>query len=272
MTYVRDVGSKIERMLIQRSRRKMKMPSKELRGNVSILRDKKGLMKVLVPLYMDPDSNWDRVAAVASRIPVTVIVNPNNGPGTSPSADYMEGIKKLHDAGVTVLGYVYTKYGACCADKIQAEIDLYKSFGIDGIFFDEVSNQPKDLEYYRVLGDYVRSSLGGSVFLNPGTNTDEGYINSPIGDTTSIFDDRWTNWPGYEPNDYVDLYDNDRFASFVYAAPNASAMRSSIDLALSRGIGYFYVTDQEPPNPWSELPAFWDEEVDYVERMQIQID
>jgi hypothetical protein len=258
-------------MLIQRSR-KLKMPSEDLRGNVSISRDKKGPMKVLVPLYMDPDSSWDRVAAVASRIPVTVIVNPNNGPGTSPSADYMEGIMRLHEAGVTVLGYVYTCYGARSADKIQAEIDLYKSFGIDGIFFDEVSNEPKDLEYYRVLGDYVRSSYrAGSVFLNPGTNTDEGYINSSIGDTTSIFDDLWTRWLGYEPNDYIGLYDNDRFASLVYAAPNVLAMRSSIDLALSRRIGYFYVTDQEPPNPWSELPAFWDEEVDYVERMQLKI-
>jgi hypothetical protein len=232
----------------------------------------RGALKALVPLYMEPDAGWYRVAAVASRISVIVILNPDNGPGTSPSADYMESIEELREAGVTVLGYVSTDYGAIAADKIHGEIDMYKHFGIHGIFFDQVSSQPEDLEYYRALGNYVRTSLEGSVFLNPGTRTDEEYIEGEIGDTTSIFEGPWSSWLGYEPDTYLGLYDSQRFASLVYAVPSAREMRSCVDLALSRGIGCFYVTDRDHPNPWSELPAFWDEEVDYLTELKLQIE
>jgi hypothetical protein len=82
----------------------------------------RGALKALVPLYMEPDAGWYRVAAVASRISVIVILNPDNGPGTSPSADYMESIEELREAGVTVLGYVSTDYGAIAADKIHGKM------------------------------------------------------------------------------------------------------------------------------------------------------
>jgi hypothetical protein len=222
-------------------------------------------LKILVPLYVDPDSNWDRIVKAASCVSITVIINPNDGPGGNPTVEYLAGIKKLHNAGVKVVGYVYTGYGARNPKYIRADVDLYKRFGIDGIFFDEVSDESKDLGYYKLLSDYVRSNYRiGAVFLNPGTKTDEEYIKNSIGDTTVIFEDSWTKWPGYQPDKYISKYGHDRFASLVYTTSDASAMRSSIDLALNRGIGYVFVTDQKEPNPWSKLPAFWDAEVDYA--------
>ena len=64
---------------------------------------------MLIPLYSypnwyDPGSYiWDDVAAAASQISVTAVINPSNGPGDPPNADYQLGISDLRDAGVTTL-------------------------------------------------------------------------------------------------------------------------------------------------------------------------
>ena len=65
--------------------------------------------EMLIPLYSypnwyDPESYiWDDVAAAASQISITAIINPGNGPGSCPpNIDYQRGISDLRDAGVTI--------------------------------------------------------------------------------------------------------------------------------------------------------------------------
>ena len=45
-------------------------------------------------------------------------------------------------------------------------------------------------------------------------------------------------------------------------------MRSMLKEAIIKRIGYFYVTDGKPPNPWGRLPSYWEDEVDALARLQ----
>ncbi len=220
-------------------------------------------LKLLIPLYIDPpgsNDEWGNVAEAASNVPITVIVNPNNGPDGCPlDNNYVDGINRLHDAGITILGYVYTEWGTRDMQNVKADIDLYdQCFNIEGIFLDQTATGTNKLNYYRELYRYVKEeSLNlDKVVLNPGTNIHEDYLT--VGDTIGIFGDYSNNWPGYQPDDYVYTYPAERFAIFVYAVPDADTMEAYIGLAVDRNIGYVYLTNDIIPNPWDTLPSFFD--------------
>lgn len=44
-------------------------------------------------------------------------------------------------------------------------------------------------------------------------------------------------------------------------------MATWIALAAERKFRYIYVTDDTGSNPWDRLPAYWDEEVDAVQKV-----
>jgi hypothetical protein len=233
--------------------------------------------QILIPLYSYPNWNdppnyiWDDVAAANTQVPVTAIINPSNGPGGGPpNENYQHGLSDLRTAGVTIIGYVYTLYGARDTSVVKAEVDLYDQyFDIDGIFFDEVDNDTNMLSYYEKLYDYVKSRPNlEKVFLNPGTKIAEEYISSVHGcDAAVIFESESSKWPDYSPDDYVTsgVYPPERFAMLVHTTPDAATMRAHIDRAVARNIGYVYVTDDVLNNPWNTLPTYWTAEVDYIE-------
>jgi len=172
-------------------------------------------LKLLIPLYPDPsgtvptETYWSEVAAAATKVDITVVVNPDNGPNLKKEQDYegyRQGLKILRDAGVQILGYVFTGRGLCfpvpphgkvCKkeikfgepgneiyipapplSKIQKEVDTYyEKFEdlIDGIFFDEFANPIKDkdqLAAYIGLCDYVKQKENQIVVVNPGTKVE----------------------------------------------------------------------------------------------------
>lgn len=42
---------------------------------------------------------------------------------------------------------------------------------------------------------------------------------------------------------------------------DARAVQNLIVLAASRNVDYVYITDDELPNPWDTLPAYWNDEI-----------
>lgn len=229
-------------------------------------------LRLLVPLYAYPAWYapaayiWDDVAAAASQVPITAIINPNSGPdGGPPNSDYAHGLAELRAAGVSLLGYVATGYGARSAAAVKADIDLYDAyFDVDGIFLDEADNTPTGLAYYTDLYAYIHSRSNLSdVVINPGIGTAEEYLSAPAADTAVIFevDQGWTN---HVPAAYVSNYPPQRFAVLLYDVADAATMRAYVDLAVRRHIGYLYVTDDRGANPWDTLPTYWTNLVDYV--------
>jgi hypothetical protein len=229
-------------------------------------------VRLLIPLYSYPSWYspatylWDDVAAAAHQVPITAIINPNNGPyGLPPNSDYVVGLNDLRTNGVTILGYVFTSYGGRDTNLVKADIDLYDQFyNIDGIFLDEVSSTTNKLTYYGQIYDYIKSRPHlRQVVTNPGTQMDQAYVARPATDTTVIFENG-SGWNSYTPDTYVSHYNSQRFAMLVYSVATAGAMRSNIDLAVQRNIAYVYVTNDGGANPWDSLPSYWTEEVNYI--------
>lgn len=235
-------------------------------------------LRLLYPLYSypnwyQPDSYiWDDVAAANSQVPITAIINPNNGPDSCPpNSDYQRGLSDLRNGGVTILGYIYTSYGQRPLETVKAEVDLYREcFDVDGIFFDEAANDTLSLAYYQDLYSYVKTTLDGDmVIINPGSQIEQDYIKTPGGDSAIVFEDLSANWSLYQPDDYLSSgdYTAEHFAAIVHTVPDTDTMRSHLDLAVARNIGYVYITDDVEPNPFDQLPRFWQAEIDYIQAL-----
>jgi hypothetical protein len=230
-------------------------------------------LKILVPLYIYPDRNWDVVAAAAKKTTIVAIINPNSGPdGKPPNTEYRRGIDLLKRSGVKVIGYVPTNYGKRPIDSVKADVDLYaKHYGIHGIFFDEGASDRLSVDYYRQLSQYSRQQrhFGEAiVIVNPGTNVDPAYFQQQPVATTVIFENRANAWPNYRAPEYARQHPAATFASLVHSVPNAGLMREYVRLAKQRNFGYIYVTDDSTDrgdrNPWNSLPSYWPDFVSTV--------
>jgi hypothetical protein len=234
-------------------------------------------LAILVPLYSYP-SHWDRatylwddVAAAAARVPIAAIINPQNGPTPGQAnGDYVFGLGQLRDAGVTLLGYVYTGYGARSLDEVKADIDAYdQHYLVQGIFFDEAASSAERIDYYAQVHSYVRHRQDPwALILNQGTQTDEDYV--AVADTVVVFEDTWDQWATYQAGPYLPRYPSHRFATLIHKTP-AERMKQAVDLAVQRNITHLFVTDDSldsaDQNPWNSLPTYWTDLVGYVEQL-----
>jgi hypothetical protein len=209
----------------------------------------------IVPLYTSPgDSSWNVVIAAKMahpRVGVVAIVNPNNGPGGAVDSAYASGIARLTAAGIKVIGYVATGYGANSAATVKADIDRWKQFypgQLGGIFFDEQSNKAEFVSYYRDLSQYTKAQGLSFTVGNPGTDTAESYVGAL--DTMLIYES--AGLPSAATmGGWHSKYPPSNFGVIPYAA--------AIDPAFVRSarqyVGYVYVQNDTLPNPWDSLPG-----------------
>ena len=238
-------------------------------------------LEILIPLYIYPDlrsenSRWRAVVEAQSKVDITAIINPNNGPlgdiSDSRYRDYQNSIRILRNAKVKVLGYVYTSYGKRDKEQIKADIDKYSQYyDLDGIFFDEAANTTKDKDFYAQLAAYVRTADKlKTIVLNPGISTSPAYMDAQhsIADTAVTFEQTYAQWINASgPPDWVYNKMAKRFALLVHTAPDSTAMKRAIDLGHMRHYGYVYVTNDMGANPWDTLPSYWQEMVDYIKQL-----
>jgi hypothetical protein len=149
-----------------------------------------------------------------------VIINPDNGPGDTTDANYLDAINQLKAKGFYVIGYVYTSCGNRDLDDIKNDINkwlsLYGADKIDGFFIDEVSNNIKKYSYYNSIYTYSNSK-GKLVILNPGTNVNIEFFN--ISDKIVVFEDSEASFEAFQYNDYSSI-NSDRVCSIVYSTPS----------------------------------------------------
>jgi hypothetical protein len=219
--------------------------------------------KMFIPAYFYPGSLWTQAISGAPIVDV-MIMNPASGPGTSQNSDYVTAVNNAEAAGIKVIGYVHTSYGARPMSEVLSEVDLYKQwYGVSGIFLDEVSSSAANLPYYQNVSDYIRSTNGTYVALNPGTVPDQGYIS--IGDTTVIFEGTYNTYKTWTPPSWVFSYPASKFTHLVYATSSSKNMKDAIlTKSKNRNAGYVYVTNDVLPNPWDTLPSYWSTELSYI--------
>ncbi len=243
-------------------------------------------ISLLVPAYANPccgggPTMWNNLITAATNpdLEVGLILNPASGPGTATDPNFVDAsgngpLVDFRNAGGKVYGYVPTQYSSRPQADVLADVDKYYdtlySGLVDGIFFDEMSNNLAHTGYYQTLRDYVHNKTTGSLVIgNPGT----GFVNNPSGQTTYVIDDyvqsadvlmtfesdanAYLN--SYVPPSWVGNYPANRFAHVVHTLGTWDA--NFVDLATARNAGYVYFTDDQMPNPYDQLASFWDQEV-----------
>lgn len=238
----------------------------------------------LIPLYVYPfwwieGNDWYRVCGSMNPIGdgSIVIMNPANGPGPSRNTDYDYVIDRCHEQGHNVIGYVDTGYGSIPLATVKAEIDSYYSWyatlttdvdaRIDGIFLDQMSNDPATASYYHQIYTYIKtkSTSHDDVIGNPGSPSLTDWqlrTSTQAADEIVIFEGPPTGPLGlssYVRPAWANNYPASDLAMLVYDVPLADV--GAICAAIS-AVGLVEVTNftiTPSATPWNFLQdaAYW---------------
>lgn len=239
-----------------------------------------GVIGALVPAYFYPGTGgpggagdgWAAMTAAAGQVPLTAIFNPNSGPlPGSPDPNYVAAMTNLEGAGGHVIAYIPTGYAATSLTTVENAADLYLSQYrslINGFFIDEMtnSNSVSDLTYYHNLYTYLKGiNPAFDIVGNPGSPTDPAYLAPATqgADTLVTYENNDAVHPysASPPSPWVSGFPAGDFANIVYNQSSAAGMVADLNTAASYNVGSIYVTDQTLPNPYRQLPSYWNQEV-----------
>jgi hypothetical protein len=251
---------------------------------------------VAVPAYIHPGSGaWDTFGNPSPGAGL-IVANPHSGPGTGRDATYAGAIKKAHDKGSKVIGYVDTGYfgtsgweapggGSSSPNAwlkaIEKNVDIwygtYGSSGLGGIFFDDALNKcgPRSgstryVDLYKKIRDYVKSKdRSAQVVINPGTGTDQCYADAA--DTLVTFEGSYAQYQNFTPQSWEKSAEPSKIWHLVYET-SSSQMPKAVSLSKQRNAGYVYVTDDNNTpaygkawgNPWDTVASYWPNEINTI--------
>jgi hypothetical protein len=229
---------------------------------------------IMVPAYFYPtiSNYWSQLDYAAPRVPLIVILNPDSGPGSSVDPNFTTVVTNLHAAGGKLIAYVATGYTTSnITSQVEFSINRYLGYyTVDGFFLDEMANDASsnDVDYYATLYQYIKATNANfSVTGNPGTTTEESYLTQPTADMLMTYEDEATNYPGYVNSTWVTNHLARQFIHVAYGVTNAAEMSNYVALAASRNAGWVFFTDNNLPNPYDTLPAYWTNEVLLVQSL-----
>ena len=228
-----------------------------------------GSLTAIVPAYFYPTatgSDWDNIAVgLDAGAKIITIMNPDSGPGFAYDPNYAAAVKKLRDKGGKVIGYVPTTYATRPLSEVKNDIDVYMDrYDIDGIFFDETSNNGtlNTLNYYQELYHYIKDTDPDCLVVgNVGTDGTSLYLWWPVVDVLITYEGfSWDYYSDPVPS-WRTVFSSDHFGMIVHslvATPSELYLNQITDIARTRNTNYVYVTDKElSSNPFNRLPSFW---------------
>ena len=212
---------------------------------------------LLVPAYQYPTTDGFWAGLEANSPPVKYLVaNVASGPGNSPNSDYVTAIAAAQAAGITVLGYIYTGYGTIPVSACVTQAGQWASFyGVTSVLFDTAATTTALLPYYAQLCNIVHATSGAVAVLNHGAIPAQGYAS--IADVLIVYENAQSAWSAFTPAAWFALYPAAKFGVTVYDIPDQATMTAILGQAQGFGIGQVYLTDENLPNPYDTLPAWW---------------
>jgi hypothetical protein len=215
-----------------------------------------GANGTIIPLYTYPtDGSWDRVVAAKQAhptVPVLAVINPSNGPGPAADASYAAGITKLTAAGIKVIGYVHTSWGARNVAELQSEMQQYRTWypGVSGLFLDEMANAAGHESYYSSLSATAKTAGFDMTIGNPGADTAESYVGSV--DVILIYENAGVP-PVTEVAGWHASHARSNFGVIPYGV---STLDTTFVVAARPTVGYVYLQSAGMPNPWASIPTY----------------
>ncbi len=227
-----------------------------------------------MPAYIYPGGEgrkeWQRLLDAATKAEIVAIANASSGPGKERNIEYDAIFTEAKNLGMTIVGYVSTDFGKRSQAEIKKDVDTWVGFypQIRGFFFDQQPRESQHVARFAELRDYVKHKLRDPVVItNPGVPCDEAYLAQGVSNVTCVF----VNYQGFERFELPATfkpYDPSRFAALPYNISDVETMRAFVKDAIIKRIGYIYISDAKPPNPWGKLPVYWEAEVDAVSRLR----
>lgn len=208
-------------------------------------------MKIAVPSYFYPSTEWDRMLKARPGI---VVINPNSGPGEEANPEYRAVVRKCVNQDVNCLAYIATAWGTKASGEIKDEIYRYRSWypGLKGFFLDEAATHPAFIPHYRSI-----MPKGALNVLNPGTWPDEGYAKLPC--VLMTCEQEFNKYAVNFPPDWTAKYPAKKFWHCVFNAPALVDALTVVNMAKARNCGYVFVTDDSGANPYDQLPGYWEQ-------------
>jgi hypothetical protein len=213
---------------------------------------------LIVPLYAYPTSaTWPALILAKEaypNVPMIAVVDPTStGPGSSSDPNYVSGIKSLQAAGITVVGYIDTAYGAESLSTVESwTADYVNWYHVNGIFFDCMSNDNGYQSYYSSATDYANSLGLGLTVGNPGTSTLSSYVGTV--NVMVIYEN-----PGYPTASTVQSAAmGDSASNFAVMAYDVSTPTQSYLSSLTPYVSWMYFTSGSGSDPYDVLPSFLD--------------
>ncbi len=236
--------------------------------------EEKKKLSIMIPLYSYPNwwdeenYKWKKLIDVKNNYPdieIVAIVNPSNGDFDSQNSDFVHGIEDLVDADIKVVGYIYTKYGNRDISEVTRNLDAwqeyYQDIGVSGIFYDEVSTSDDDLEYYSNLSNEAKERGFDYIILNPGTTTDQKYIDSEIANLVVTYENSNSQLESNPPSKYNKPSQNCELSILVHQMDRDN-LDDLIDFARDHDFSYIYFTeDGADGNPWDSVSKYLEDEV-----------
>jgi Spherulation-specific family 4 len=234
---------------------------------------------IVVPLYAYPGdlayTNLITTKQLHPTVPIIAIINTQGSDiqnNATIRALFVTEASRLHNVGITILGYVDTAYSARPLTEVQNSscgvgdctlpgVTTYTANGIhiDGVFADQVcagytygACTPSSVAYYQSVTNYVHATANLELIM-----TNQG---------TAIIDSSY-----YSLADLALTYENDAalYNTSLYAANNPYATNDTVLLynsgsvlnlatvqSLKNRVKYLYLTPDTLPNPWDTLPTF----------------
>ena len=207
---------------------------------------------VVVPLYVHPGKVWNdaiRAKIAHPYVPFVIIVNVDNGPGTSADATYASFIQKAQMAGIDVLGYVHTKYAKRSATAVDADISRWEAlYRTDGVFLDQMATNAQS--YYQAATAYAHAHSLWFVLGNAG-------VDAPASLGPDVI-----NY--YERAGYPKLKFLRKPVHLSYGSAKWSYIAGAVPFnpakikATARYVGYLYATNGKEPQCYCRLPSYFD--------------
>jgi hypothetical protein len=220
--------------------------------------------RLLIPAYFYPFGTiWQEMAdaLVAEGIRAVIVANPANGPG--PERDWMYGdaIEYCRAKGHTVLGYVDTNHRLRKLSDVKADVaEFYRLYpAIEGIFLDQVSNEParQVKRYYRNLYRSIKDVRPDALVVgNPGVPalTRWPVRGGGIADVLCVFEGAAADYMDWDPPRWVRSKEPGGFAHLVYATDGAEMTAAVAAASQAKHAGWIFVTQGLVPHPWGLPP------------------
>jgi len=253
---------------------------------------------ICIPLYIYPSPQaWEPLVEAALAHPTSyfhAVVNPSNGPGTTPLPDenYVDALRRLSALpNVTILGYVHVTYGKRPVTDVENDIGEYAAWStrdtfkasddyyeesarirIDGIFFDETPSDPEMLPYMsrvsrcakRLLRG-AKSGANGLVMLNPGVVVAPAYYD--MADYVVAFEQAHEHWNATRDEFLEGLGGRSRRQKTVVMVHTCPEEQTEVEGLVGEvrkaGISGQFLTEQVNGG-YSQWPCWWSQYVDSV--------